>query len=77
MDRRYFLKQSALFSIGGLLIPSAIVGACRKEILLEDINYDGKVIIIGAGAAGLYAAYLLKSKGIKFQLLEASANYGG
>ena len=77
MDRRYFLKQSALFSIGCLLIPSAIVGSCRKEILLEDINFDGKVIIIGAGAAGLYAAYLLKSKGIKFQLLEASANYGG
>ena len=77
MDRRYFLKQSALFSIGGLLLPSAIVGSCRKEILLEDINFDGKVIIIGAGAAGLYAAYLLKSKGIKFQLLEASANYGG
>ena len=77
MDRRYFLKQSALFSIGGLLIPSAIVGSCRKEILLEDINFDGKVIIIGAGAAGLYAAYLLKSKGIKFQLLEASAKYGG
>ena len=25
----------------------------------------------------MYAAYLLKSKGIKFQLLEASANYGG
>lgn len=77
MDRRYFLKQSALFSIGGLLIPSAIVGACRKEIVLEDINFDGKVIIIGAGAAGLYAAYLLKSRGIKFQLVEASANYGG
>ena len=77
MDRRYFLKQSALFSIGGLLLPSAIVGSCRKEILLEDINFDGKVIIIGAGAAGLYAAYLLKSIGIKFQLLEASANYGG
>lgn len=77
MDRRYFIKNSTILSIGGLLIPSAILEACRKETLLEDINYDGKVLIIGAGAAGLYAAYLLKSKGIKFQLVEASANYGG
>ena len=77
MDRRYFIKQSTLFSIGGLLIPSTLLTACRKETLFEDINYDGKVIIIGAGAAGLYAAYILKSKGIDFQILEASANYGG
>jgi len=77
MDRRYFIKQSTLFSIGGLLIPSTLLSACRKENLFEDLSYDGKVIIIGAGAAGLYAAYMLKSKGIDFQILEASANYGG
>jgi monoamine oxidase len=77
MDRRHFIKQSTLFSIGGLLIPPLFLSACRKEALLEDINYDGKVVIIGAGAAGLYAAYILKSKGINFQILEASPNYGG
>jgi lysine-specific histone demethylase 1B len=77
MDRRQFLKQSTLISIGGLLIPSALLAACRKETLFEDVTYDGKVIIIGAGAAGLYAAYMLKSKGIDFQLLEASSTYGG
>jgi lysine-specific histone demethylase 1B len=77
MDRRSFIKQSTLISIGGLLIPSTFLSSCRKETLFEDINYDGKVIIIGAGAAGLYAAYILKSKGINFQILEASANYGG
>jgi lysine-specific histone demethylase 1B len=77
MDRRHFIKQSTLLSIGGLLIPSALLAACRKETLLEDVTYDGKVIIIGAGAAGLYAAYILKSKGIDFQLLEASSTYGG
>jgi len=77
MDRRHFLKQSTFLSIGGILIPSAFFSACRKETLFENVNYDGKVIIIGAGAAGLYAAYILKSKGIDFQILEASANYGG
>ena len=77
MNRRQFLKQSTLISIGGLLIPSTLLAACRKETLFEDVTYDGKVIIIGAGAAGLYAAYMLKSKGIDFQLLEASSTYGG
>ena len=77
MNRRQFLKQSTLLSIGGLLIPSTLLAACRKETFFEDVTYDGKVIIIGAGAAGLYAAYMLKSKGIDFQLLEASSTYGG
>jgi lysine-specific histone demethylase 1B len=77
MDRRDFIKQSTLISIGGLLIPSAFLSSCRKEALFENINYDGKVIIIGAGVAGLYAAYVLKSKGINFQILEANTNYGG
>ena len=77
MDRRDFIKQTSLASLGGLLIPSTFLSACRKETLFEDLNYEGKVIIIGAGAAGLYAAYILKSKGIDFQLLEASSNYGG
>ena len=77
MNRRSFIKQSTLLSIGGLLIPSTFLSACRKEILFEDINYDGKVLIIGAGAAGLYAAYILKSKGINFQIIEASSTYGG
>lgn len=77
MVRRDFIKQSTLLSLGGLLIPSTLLSAYPKEIWLEDLNYKGKVIIIGAGAAGLYAAYILKSKGINFQILEASANYGG
>ncbi len=77
MDRRNFLKQTTLVSIGGLLIPSTLFSACRKETLLEDLKYDGKVLIIGAGVAGLYAAYILKSKGIDFQILEAGTNYGG
>lgn len=77
MNRRHFLKQSTFFSIGGLFIPSSLLASCRKERLFQNINYDGKVIIIGAGAAGLYAGYLLKSKGIDFQILEASSIYGG
>ncbi len=77
MDRRNFLKQSSLLSIGGLLIPSTFVSACREETLFEDLKYEGKVIIIGARVSGLYAGYILQSKGIDFQIMEASSNYGG
>ena len=77
MNKRNFIKQSTLLSIGGLFIPTTFLSACIEETLFEDINFDGKVLIIGAGAAGLYAGYILKSKGINFQILEASSTYGG
>ena len=77
MNRRKFLKQTSILSIGGLLLPSAILSSCRPDTLLEGPSFQGKVLIIGAGAAGLYAGYILKSKGIDFQILEAAPNYGG
>jgi len=77
MNRRKFLKQTSILSIGGLLLPSALLSSCRPDTLFEDTSFQGKVLIIGAGAAGLYAGYILKSKGIDFQILEASPSYGG
>ena len=77
MDRRKFLKTTSFIGLGGLFIPSTLFSSCRKETLFEDSNYSGKVIIIGSGAAGLYAGYILKSKGIDFQILEASSVFGG
>eukprot|EP00977_Amphora_coffeiformis_P016059 scaffold4869_cov183-Amphora_coffeaeformis.AAC.3 len=35
------------------------------------------VVVVGAGAAGLSAAYALEYAGIPYTLLEASSNYGG
>ena len=40
-------------------------------------SFDGKVIIVGAGAAGLAAAKKLKEAGIRYQILEATDHYGG
>lgn len=77
MDRLSFLRQSTLISVGGLLLPSALFNSCRRDSLFDDVDFDGKVIIVGAGAAGLYAGYLLNSKGIDFTILEASAVHGG
>ena len=49
MDRRDFIKQSTLLSIGGLLIPSTFLSAWRKDTLFENINYNGKVICFYQG----------------------------
>ena len=46
-------------------------------MLYGDSTFKGDVIIIGAGAAGMYAAYLLAQQGIHVRLLEASDRYGG
>lgn len=77
MERSDFLRQSFFLSLGGLLIPSVLLPSCTKKPPFDGDKYQGKVIIIGAGAAGLYAAYVLKSQGIDFQILEASDKYGG
>jgi lysine-specific histone demethylase 1B len=77
MKRRNFLKNSLFATAGGLFLPSALLQSCRKNTLFEEVSYDGNVLIIGAGAAGLYAGYVLQSKGIDFQILEASGRYGG
>ena len=74
MERRHFLRHATLVSIGGILIPSTFLTSCRKETLLEDVKYEGKVLIIGAGAAGLYAAYILKSKGIRSNIANLKIN---
>ena len=38
---------------------------------------EGKVVVVGAGAAGLVAAKLLKDHGAQVQVLEASSRFGG
>ena len=40
-------------------------------------GFSGKVIIIGAGAAGLAAASQLDKNGVDYTILEATNNYGG
>jgi monoamine oxidase len=76
MNRNDFLKQLGLLSVGGLMLPSTLL-SCRKEKLFGSASFDGKVLIIGAGAAGLYAGYLLKAQGVDFTILEAAPVYGG
>ena len=73
MTRKEFLKLSALLGVG--LPFQTSLSACEKQIIQAGSNE--KILIIGAGAAGLSAGYLLKQKGIDFEILEASSTIGG
>ena len=42
-----------------------------------EVNYAGTVAVIGAGAAGLYVADILRSKGIRVTIYEAGNQIGG
>ena len=77
MKRSDFILKSCLLTAGSILVPSTILNSCRKDSFFDQEEFKGSVLIIGAGAAGLYAGYLLRSKGISFQILEASDRIGG
>jgi monoamine oxidase len=76
MKRRAFIEKSVLAYLGLALTPN-LMASCPKENVLPDSTFSGRVIIVGAGAAGLYAGFILKSRGIDFTILEASNTIGG
>lgn len=71
MTRKEFVKMCGLFGIG--LPLQATLSSCGKE----NINPNEKILILGAGVAGLTAGYLLNQQGVDFQILEAANTYGG
>lgn len=71
VDRRQFLEMAKLLGLSATLG----IGINPKEI--EARSFNGKVIIIGAGAAGLSAGLHLQKMGLPFTILEASGTYGG
>jgi monoamine oxidase len=74
MKRTEFIKMCSLF---GISIPfQASLVSCSEDDSTNTI-FSGKITIIGAGAGGLAAGYLLKQQGIDFEILEASTVYGG
>lgn len=74
MNRKDFIKVCGYF---GISLPlQASLNSCKNDDN-QSTNFSGKVIIIGAGAGGLSAGYLLEQKGINFEILEASGSFGG
>lgn len=67
-SRRGFIRQS-LLGAGALAVGSSWLESCAET--------DKKIVILGAGIAGLHAAYLLKEKGITYTIYEASKRAGG
>ena len=72
MTRKDFLKICGILGVGIPLQTS--LKSCGNS---DNSDFEGKVIIIGAGAAGLAAGHLLSQRGIEFEILEASTMYGG
>lgn len=72
--RREFLKISALSST------ALALGSCAsldRSFRGEKRDLVDEVVILGAGAAGLAAAYTLKKNKIPYRMFEASSRVGG
>ncbi|MGD1947860.1 MAG: flavin monoamine oxidase family protein [Croceivirga sp.] len=77
MNRREFVAACSLF---GISLPfQSVLQSCSNDdeapIIAGDFN--GTVLIIGAGAAGMATAYLLEQQGISYKIVEADTSYGG
>lgn len=71
MQRRKFVRNISLLVPGMLVAPSFLQAMALPK------QASGNVIIIGAGAAGLYAAKVLKEAGVNVIILEATNQHGG
>lgn len=78
----YILGSFAFLFVLGLSLSIALrrpYVANVPPLQLEpgESRYDGKVIIVGAGAAGMFAAYTLEYLKMDYVLLEANSEFGG
>jgi monoamine oxidase len=76
VKRRKALQQIGLGFSAGFMLPS-LLSACKDDDPAPTTRYNGVVGVIGAGAAGLHAADILRTNGIPVRVFEASGRVGG
>lgn len=76
MNRRQLLQHLLATVPAAAVLPSLLV-SCKDTELYANTNYNGRVVIVGAGVAGMYAAWLLQAKGADVTILEATDRHGG
>src|SRR5262245_37382293 len=69
MSRRKFIRTVST-ATAGLALPSSLFGATR-------IATSARVVVVGAGLAGLTCAYRLQRSGIIATVYEANTRLGG
>ena len=74
-SRRAFLKKS-MAGLTGLSLSTQLANASTFVEMTNDAMAP-KIAILGAGVAGLHAAYILQKQGIKTTIYEASNRTGG
>lgn len=74
--RRDFLKLGGAL---GLVLPGFGCEEDNDNVERAVVNgtFDGSVIVLGAGAAGMSVGHLLSQRGVSFQILEAAPGFGG
>jgi monoamine oxidase len=70
-SRRAFLKQTAALSA------TALIGSCGGRDSATNGRPMPRIVIVGAGIAGLNAAWRLRQRGIPSTVYESSARAGG
>ena len=76
MKRREVIQKLVYTVPAGMAFPS-LLSSCDQNKINPTPVYDGNVIVIGAGASGLYTAQQFLNKNINVKVLEASDKYGG
>jgi len=74
MSRRQFLQTTG--AVGAGLLVSGLPGG-SKLLQAADSEFKTRIAIIGAGLAGLNAAYQLQKAGLRAELFEANDRLGG
>jgi monoamine oxidase len=78
MNRKEFINTCLRMGIGLPLLSPVLAFLEKKEAAqTRSPRQEGKFLIIGAGAAGMAAGYLLHTLGYDFTILEAANRIGG